>query len=317
MSPDWIEISVRADGEAAEAVSELFNRLNSRPDGQGGAVTEVGGFDPVGEAHEPVVNVRTYLPAGAVDSAERQRQIEEGLWFLGRIHPLGEPVVRRLAEEDWANAWKAHYHPLRIGRRFLVVPAWQTGQIGPASGELAIVLDPGMAFGTGLHPSTQLCLRAMEGAVAPGQRVLDAGCGSGILSIAAARLGAASVDAFDIDPLAVDSTAANAALNDLPVSIDVFAASGPDEGPFWVRDDGSRRTWDVILVNILPHVILELLGRGLHRHLAPGGRLILAGIIEEREPDLLDALAERDLRVMDRLAEGDWLALVVGRQMGA
>ena len=187
---DWIEISVRADGEAAEAVSELFNRLNSRPDGQGGAVTEVGGFDPVGEAHHPLVTVRTYLPADWPESAERQRQIEMGLWFLGRIHPLGEPMIRTLAEEDWANAWKAHYHPLRIGRRFLVIPAWQTGQVQPAPDDLTIVLDPGMAFGTGLHPSTQLCLRAMEDVIAPGQRVLDAGCGSGILSIAAARLGA-------------------------------------------------------------------------------------------------------------------------------
>ena len=315
---DWIEISVQADGEAAEAVSELFNRLNSRPDGQGGAVTEVGGFDPVGEAHEPVVNVRTYLPAGTADTAERQRQIEEGLWFLGRIHPLGEPIVRRLAEEDWANAWKAHYHPLRIGKRFLVIPAWQTGQVRPEPGELAIVLDPGMAFGTGLHPSTQLCLRAMEEVVGPGQRVLDAGCGSGILSIAAARLGAASVDAFDIDPQAVDSTAANAALNDLQVPINVFGAAGPDDSPFWATGngsrpagDGSRPAWDTILVNILPHIIVELLRRGLHTYLAPGGRMILAGIIEEREPDLRSALAERNLTVVNRLTEGDWLALVV------
>jgi ribosomal protein L11 methyltransferase len=317
VSMDWIEISVRADGEAAEAVSALFNRLNSRPDGQGGAVTEVGGFDPVGEAHEPVVNVRTYLPAGAADTPERQRQIEEGLWFLGRIHPLGEPIVHSLAEEDWANAWKAHYQPLHIGKRFLVIPAWQTGEVRPAPGELAIVLDPGMAFGTGLHPSTQLCLRAMEEVVGPGQHVLDAGCGSGILSIAAARLGAATVDAFDIDPLAVDSTAANAKLNDLGVPINVFGAAGPDDSPFWAAGDGSRPAWDTILVNILPHVIIELLRRGLHTYLAPGGRMILAGIIEEREPDLRSALAERNLTVVNRLAEGDWLSLVVGRPVVA
>ena len=121
---DWIEISVRADGEAAEAVSELFNRLNGRPDGQGGAVTEVSGFDPIGDDHHPFVTVKTYLPVDEPDTAERRRQIEEGLWFLGRIHPLSEPQVRRLAEEDWANAWKASYHPLRIGQRFWVIPAW-------------------------------------------------------------------------------------------------------------------------------------------------------------------------------------------------
>src|SRR5512144_3207853 len=109
---DWIEISVAADGEAGEAVTELFNRLNARPDGQGGAVTEVSGFDPVGEDHRPVVTVRTYLPADAGGSAERRRRIEEGLWFLGRLYPRGEPQIRRMAEEDWANAWKAHYHSL-------------------------------------------------------------------------------------------------------------------------------------------------------------------------------------------------------------
>ena len=231
---DWIEISVQADGEAAEAVSGLLNRLNSRPDGQGGAVTEVSGFDPVGEDHHPAVVVKTYLPAGAAETPGLQRQIEEGLWYLGRIYPLGEVRVRPLAEEDWANAWKASYHPLRIGRHFLIIPAWQTTEVERRPGDIPVILDPGMAFGTGLHPSTQLCMLAMEDAVQPGQRVLDAGCGSGILSIAAVRLGAARVDAFDIDPIAVRATEENAALNDLPVSINVLVSAGPGEGDLWV-----------------------------------------------------------------------------------
>jgi len=311
---DWIAISVQADGEAAEAVSELFNRLNSRPDGQGGAVTEVSGFDPIGEDHHPVVTVCTYLPAAAADTPERQRQIEEGLWYLGRIHPLGEPQVRRLAEEDWANAWKASYRPLRIGRRFLVIPAWQADEVRPDPGDLAIILDPGMAFGTGLHPSTQLCLIAMEEVVRPGQRVLDAGCGSGILSIAAARLGAAGVDAFDIDPIALHATAENAALNDLPIAIDAFVSAGPDPSPFWAPPDRPRPAWDVILVNILPHIILALLEAGLHTCLAPAGRMILAGIIEEREPEVRAALAARGLAVVKRLGSGDWVGLVVTQE---
>lgn len=307
---DWIEISVQADGEAAEAVSELFNRLNSRPDGQGGAVTEVGGFDPVGEDHHPVVTVKTYLPADDPDAAERRRQIEEGLWFLGRIHPLGAPRVRDLAETDWANAWKASYHPLRIGQRFLVVPAWQQDEVSVGPDDLPIILDPGMAFGTGLHPSTQLCLRLMEAVVRPGQRVLDAGCGSGILSIAAARLGASSMDAFDIDSIAVRATKENAALNELPVAVHAFVSAGPDDSAFWRLPDGARRTWDVILINILPHVITALLAAGIHAHLAPRGRLILAGIIQEREGDVRAALAECNLAIMKQVTEGDWSALV-------
>ncbi len=311
---NWIEISVRADGEAAEAVNELFNRLNSRPDGQGGAVTEVSGFDPVGEDHHPFVTVKTYLPAGEPEAAKRQRQIEEGLWFLGRIHPLGEPRVRPLAEDDWANAWKASYHPLRIGRRFWIIPAWQSADVQPGSDDLPVYLDPGMAFGTGLHPSTQLCMAAMEDAVKPGDRVLDAGCGSGILSIAAARLGAGQIDAFDIDPIAVRATEENVSLNELPVAIRAFASAGPDGAPFWNPAGQPRPAWDVILVNILPHIILALLEAGLHTYLAPGGRMILAGIIGEREAEVREALAERDLAVIGRLVEGDWVGLIAASE---
>jgi ribosomal protein L11 methyltransferase len=310
-SVDWIEISVQADGEAAEAVSELFNRLNAAPDGSGGAVTEVSGYDPVGEDHHPVVTVRTYLPAGAPDTPQRQRRIEEGLWFLGRIHALGEPQVRALAETDWASAWKASYHSFRVGRRFLITPAWLREQAPLEPQDLPIVLDPGMAFGTGLHPSTQLCLLAMEGVIAPGQRVLDAGCGSGILTIGAGLLGAASVDAFDVDPIAVRASEENLSLNNLAIPVRVSVSDGPGDGEVWVQSNGALRTWDVILVNILPHIIAALLERGLQGHLAPHGRMVLAGIIREREDDVKAALAEHGLKVSERLTQEDWVALVV------
>jgi ribosomal protein L11 methyltransferase len=307
---DWIEISVSADGEAAEAVSELFNRLNSRPDGQGGAVTEVSGWDPVGEDHHPFVIVKTYLPADEPATADSQRKIQEGLWFLGRIYPLGEPQIKPLKEEDWANSWKASYRPLRVGR-FLIIPSWEREEVAAPPDALPIILDPGMAFGTGLHPSTQLCLLGMADVVGPGLRVLDAGCGSGILSIAAARLGAMEIDGFDIDPIAARATAENAALNDLPAPINVITSAGPDGTSFWVAAGGRRRLWDVLLVNILPHVIIALLDQGLANHLAPGGKMIFAGIIEEREPDLRQYLAGRGLKVARRLTQGDWVSLTV------
>lgn len=308
---DWIEISITADGEAAEAVSELFNRLNSRPDGQGGAVTEVAGFDPIGEDHRTFVTIKTYLPADDPAAAERQRQIEEGLWFLGRVYPMGEPRVRPLAEEDWANAWKASYHTLRVGRRFVIVPAWERSSTPTRPDELPIILDPGMAFGTGLHPSTQLCLIAMEDVIRPGQRILDAGCGSGILSIAAARLDAASVDAFDIDPIAMRATEENAALNDLPYPIHVAVSEGPNRAePLWGASQAAPPCWDVILVNILPHVIEMLLDRGLATYLAPGGQMVFAGIIAEREPDVRTTLTRHGLIVSHRFTQGDWVGLV-------
>jgi ribosomal protein L11 methyltransferase len=303
---NWIEISVAADGEAAEAVSELFNRINARPDGQGSAVTEVSGFDPVGDDHRVVVTVKTYLDADAADTPERQQAIEEGLWHLGRIHPIGAPQVRPLADADWANAWKASYRPLRIGRRFLVIPAWMQDEVRPEPGELPLVLDPGMAFGTGLHPSTQLCLRALEDLELSGRGVLDAGCGSGILSIAAARLGAARVDAFDVDLIAVRATQENAGLNALARPVNAFLSGGPDASDLW-----RNATWDVILVNILPHVILALFDAGLHTYLAPGGRMVLAGIIEAREPEVRERLDALGLAIVRRLSDGDWVALVV------
>jgi ribosomal protein L11 methyltransferase len=303
----WIELSVLADGEAAEAVSELFNRFNGRPDGQGGAVIEVGGFDPVGENHHPVAIVRTYLPVDAPDTPERQRQIEQGMWFLQRIYPVGELISRPLAEEDWANAWKAHYAPLRLGEHFLIIPAWQVAQVTPQPDDQVLILDPGMAFGTGLHPSTQLCLAGLESVIHPGTSVLDAGCGSGILSIAAARLGARHIDAFDIDPLAITATRENARLNELAAPINVFESSGPDESVFW----SASPRWQVILINILLPVIIGLLDRGIANYLAPDGKMVLAGVIVDQEAKLNDALAAKGLVVIQRRVQGDWLSVVV------
>lgn len=303
----WLEISVLCDGEAAEAVAELFNRFNSRPgEDQSGAVIEVTGFDAYGELTEPVVAVRTYLP---VDDAERRRKIEEGLWFLSRLYPVPEPVVRELAEEDWANAWRRHYRPTRVGRRLLIVPSWQADEHhdddrDPA-GEplLPVILDPGMAFGTGLHPSTRLCMAALERVVQPGDDVLDVGCGSGVLSITAARLGAVAILATDIDPIAIAATVENAERNGVEAQIAARLGSLPlaEEKP---------AGWQVIVANILADVIVHLLVEGMARLLAPAGYLVVSGIIEPRAAEVEAALAAAGLRVHERLSEGDWVALV-------
>ncbi|HSN73747.1 MAG TPA: 50S ribosomal protein L11 methyltransferase [Anaerolineae bacterium] len=307
---DWIEISVLCDGEAAEAVAELFNRFNSRPgEGQSGAVIEVGGFDAYGELTEPVVTVRTYLSAG--DPA-RQRQIEEGLWFLGRLYPIPEPVIRELAEEDWANAWKRHYRPTRVGQRLLIVPSWQADELGELAFDeagqplLPVILDPGMAFGTGLHPSTRLCMRALEQHLQPGDNVLDVGCGSGVLSITAARLGASAILATDIDPIAVAATEENCQRNGVAARVTAREGSLPERAE-------QPAGWQVVVANILADVIVQLLVDGMQRLLAADGRLIVSGIIEPRAAEVEVALDQAGLRVLDRLVEGDWVALVAAR----
>jgi ribosomal protein L11 methyltransferase len=303
---DWIEISVLCDGEAAEAVAELFNRFNSRPgEGQSGAVIEVGGFDAYGELTDPVVTVRTYLPA---DDAPRRSQIEQGLWFLGRLYPIPDPVIRTLAEEDWANAWRQHYQPTRVGQRLLIVPSWQADDLGEqaldAAGRplLPVILDPGMAFGTGLHPSTRLCMRALEQHLRPGEAVLDVGCGSGVLSITAARLGAGAILATDIDPIAVAATVENCQRNGVEALVIVREGSLPERSE-------QPAGWPVIVANILADVIVQLLVEGMARLLAPDGRLIVSGIIEPRAGDVEAALDRAGLGIVQRLSEGDWVAL--------
>jgi ribosomal protein L11 methyltransferase len=306
----WIEISVRCDGEAAEAVSEVFNRLNAgQADSQGGAVIEVTGYDAVGELPAPLVTVRTYVPAEPA-FRDQVRKIEEALWFLGRLYPIPEPTIRELAEQDWATAWRVHYHPTRVGRRLMIVPAWEAGHVGEIARDdataeplLPVILDPGMAFGTGLHPSTRLCMAALERVMTPGDAVLDVGCGSGILSIAAARLDAGSVLATDIDPVAVGATRENCQRNGVDRLVEVREGTLPDPAE---RPEG----WSVIVVNILAEVIVQLLKDGLHRLLAADGRLVLSGIIEPRAEDVVVALERRGLHLVERSQEGDWVGLV-------
>jgi ribosomal protein L11 methyltransferase len=187
----WLEVSVTVENEVAESVAEVLSRYAHR-----GIVIETG---PDGWNAGPVV-VRAYLPADDQLQANKRR-IEEALWHLGQIQPVPAPTFRSVAEEDWAEAWKERLDVLRIGQHIVVRPSWR--DYSPTPGDVVIRLDPGMAFGTGLHPTTQMCLMALEKALLPGAEVLDLGTGSGILAIAVARLGAGRVVAVDNDPVAV------------------------------------------------------------------------------------------------------------------
>ncbi len=285
-SGELLEISVPVDGEAAEAVSELFDRRG------GGAVIE---GTPAPDGGPPTVVVRTYL---AMDDYDGRARVEEGLWHLSRLYPIPESAVRKLASANWAEAWKADYAPMRIGERLLIVPSWCEAESQP--GDLVITLDPGMAFGTGLHPSTRLCLVALEGLVADGTSVLDVGTGSGVLAIAAARCGAASVMACDTDPTAVAVAQENAQLNGVEVTI---TAGSVDEVP--------PGRFDVVVANILAGVITRLAPH-LADRLAASGTLIVSGILNEQADDVALGLEAAGLAVTGRTIEGDWVALTAG-----
>lgn len=314
----WLEISVRTDGEGAEAVAEVLRPFAYQESVVLQQLGDESTADP--DALEPYVTVMIFV-SGADDTPELRRRIEEILYHLGRLYPIPEPVFRELADEDWANAWKAHYSPFRAGRRLKIWPAWlpRESDEDTQPDDIVLLLDPGMAFGTGLHPTTQGCLRALEDLVRPGSSVLDVGTGSGILAVAAAKLGATVIDALDTDELAVGAAIDNATMNDV-----AHGMGHTEQEPsihVWrgeldsARQETGRETWDVVLANILAPVIIQLLGeRGLLSHVAADGRLVLSGIIVEQGPDVEAALASAGGKVVDTIVAGDWITFIAGHR---
>jgi ribosomal protein L11 methyltransferase len=303
----WLEVALVVDGELAEAVAEVLARF--APDGVVIEATHiVPDLNGEGRAEGPL-RVAAYLPMDAHLEDVRQR-LEEALWYLGRIQPLSEAEFKPVQQADWAEAWKQHYHPIAIGRRLMIVPAWLEN---PELARVAIRVDPGMAFGTGTHPTTQLCLEIIEdvlaGASAAGRvNVIDVGCGSGILSIAALKLGAPHALGVDIEKEAVDAARQNAAMNGVVPSLELGRGSLAE-----IRaGDFSLQSAHLVLANILAPILIRLLDDGLGALLEPGGKLVLSGILEEQAEDVLAAAARNGLRLADRRQIKDWVALVLG-----
>ncbi len=298
---NWVEVSVEVDGEAAEAVADVLRRY-----GHQGVAIEQAGFpievwpDEIPPADRLIV--RAYFPEDAQAESRRQ-QVREALWHMSRLYPIPEPTFGIVRDEDWAEAWKKHYQPLRLGKRLYIVPEWvQVTDVGPD--DIVLLMDPGMAFGTGTHPTTQLCLIATEDLTAdlPGAQVLDLGAGSGILGIAALKLGAARVLALDTDPLAVTASRENAARNG--VGDRLIAQQGSLDT---LRS--SPRHFDLLLCNILAKAIIEMAGQGLGEVLHPGGRAIFSGIILDQADDVEAALRAGDIEPVRRRTLGDWVVI--------
>lgn len=303
-----------ADSEAVEAVSEILSRVAP------GGVTVEPAFGLIEEGLAARVDpsrpamLRAYLPA--LDSAAVRAAVAAVERDLGHLQafglrPIGELQTREVHEEDWAHAWKRHFPVLRIGRRLVIRPTWR--RHAPVPGEVVLALDPGMAFGTGLHPTTRLCLAGLERLADAGRitgaSVLDVGCGSGILAIAAARLGAKTVLGLDTDPLAVEVTTANARRNRVARVVHADEGSLPVAG-------GPH---DVVLANLIASLLVRLAAE-LYAAVRPGtgaagtgGRLLAGGIFADREPDVRRAFAAAGLRVTARDEEGDWVALEAER----
>ncbi|MBI4286862.1 MAG: 50S ribosomal protein L11 methyltransferase [Chloroflexi bacterium] len=295
----WVELRARVEREVADDVAALLAQF-----GRGGAVTEE---DCSGASDETpkFVTVKAYLPSDRTLRAKKRR-LAEALGHLSLIYSVNLEE-RLLAEEDWAEAWKAHFHPLRVGRRLVIRPPWR--EYAPAEGDIIIELDPGMAFGTGLHPTTRLCLEALESRLQSGWEVLDLGTGSGIQALAAALLGAKRVLALDNDPIAVRVARANVKANHLSRKI----AVRPGSLPLASASPDRPKAFDLVVANIIAGVIQEL-ARPLVEATKPAGVLIAGGIISEKLAATGETLEQAGAAISDVLAEGDWRTIVATRR---
>ena len=297
----WLELSVQAPREFVEPLTSLFLKYGHA----GVAVEEPGGFNP-DEGESPPdsghVRVVTYLPVGPT-TRSREGSIDVGVRLMAQLGPVSMLQSRDVDEADWQNAWREHFHILHVGSRTVIVPTWRS--YSPSPGDVVIELDPGMAFGTGHHPTTTMCLAALEELVSPGCSVLDLGCGSGILSIAAAKLGASDVLALDIDATAAETAAANVRQN----GVDAVVTVGEGTLPHLSLRPGG---YDIVVANISSTVIGDL-AFSIARAARHEGTVVASGVLDHAKGPVVERLEEAGLSVEGVEVDGDWVALRLAR----
>lgn len=305
----WTEVSIHTSQEAVEAISSLLHEA-----GAGGVVIE-----------DPEMLSREWdRPYGEIVELSASDFPEEGVLVKGYIlleespeallHNLRESILdlkafgldvgiativsREVDEDDWAKAWKKYYKPVRVSDHVTVSPSWEVYEA--EADEKVIRLDPGMAFGTGTHPTTVLCIRALEKVIQGGENVIDVGCGTGVLSIAAAKLGASSILALDLDQVAVESATLNVGMNEVSDQVTVR------------KNDllhGIEGQYDLVVANILAEVIVTFVDQVAER-LKSGGTYITAGIISNKADMVKEALEKDGLPVVETFHEEDWVAFI-------
>lgn len=306
---NWLEVSLTVNGELAEAVADVLARF-----AYSGVMMEQGvkymNDEDAGTPTGPIT-VRAYLEVD--DQLEETRQkLEESLYYLGMIQPLPAASYKEIADQNWMEAWKQHYNPILVGKSLVIVPAWMES---PEPDRIAIKIDPGMAFGTGTHPTTQLCLELMEMAMLEIRnsnidfRVIDVGCGSGILSIAAIKLGAARALGVDIDPGSIVNARENANTNHIgdELILDVGSVQEILDGKF------AFRKAPLVVANILAPVIIRLFDAGLVDLIEDEGVIVLSGILQEQAPGVIEAGQAKGLKMIERRQMVDWVALTMSR----
>ncbi|MEZ4531178.1 MAG: 50S ribosomal protein L11 methyltransferase [Thermomicrobiales bacterium] len=300
----WIELSVEVDHEAVEPVVELFSRYGYN---EGVVIEEPFTQDRDGDNVRVDISrpfrIRTFIPQESFDASALD-SIRTGIWHLGQLRGIGELTVETRNEEDWANAWKAHYKPVRVGSRVVVRPPWQT--YDPGDDDIVVLLDPGMAFGTGTHPTTQTALRLLETLELDGRTVFDVGTGSGIIAIAAAKLGARKVDGVDIDAVSVRQAQTNIDLNGVRDSVTIWQ-SGME------ATDSTLPTYDIVVANIIARVLVDI-SEQIAASVDTAGTLVLSGIIDSKEQSVIDCYAALGFEMIDRQQIEDWIGHIWRRR---
>ncbi len=309
----WWEVRVRVVQESVEALTALVQEW---PEMQGVVVEGAVGVQPPHPEYgewfdECLLNnqsslVTVYVPVQVAESILRSRlaQVFSRLIASGlELDTTAQNVsIGVVDESDWEQAWKGEYHPISVGSRWVIIPCWDETEpaVEASGGRIPLLLEPGMAFGTGTHETTQLCLEALSDEVTPGMKILDVGCGTALLSIAAAKIGARQVVALDIDPVAVAVARENVNLNHVASIVTVFQAdllAGFEDSGF-----------DVIVANILRDTVIALIPDGVGR-LCPGGRMIVSGFVESQRIAVESAFFAARMQVVKRRRRGEWVTL--------
>ncbi|MGE7587365.1 50S ribosomal protein L11 methyltransferase [Peribacillus sp. NPDC101480] len=309
----WSEFAIQTTNEAVEPVSNILHEA-----GASGVVIEdplelvkerenvfgeIYHLNPDDYPDEGVV-IKAYLPVNSFlnDTVDAIKESINNLLLFDI--DLGKNVVSisEVNEEEWATAWKKYYNPVKISERFTIVPTWED-YTPVSSDELIIELDPGMAFGTGTHPTTVMCIQALERTVQPGDLVVDVGTGSGVLSIAAALLDAKLIQSLDLDEVAVQSAIQNVEINNVQDKVSVSQGN---------LLDGVNEQADIVVANILAEVIMRFTD-DVAKVVKPGGHFIASGIIQTKKQDVKDAIIASGFTIEETILMEDWVAIIAKR----
>lgn len=297
----WLEVKVTCDGETAEVVSEVLSRYIAD-----GVVTETDAkYDEAEEVLIETGDIRVfgYLPYDE-KTDEIRNKIEEALWHLNMIQPIPNPTYKIILDQNWMESWKKYYKPIKIGEKLLILPSW-LNQTDEDRNRIIVKIDPSMAFGTGTHPTTQMCMSLSEEFCQPGMDVIDVGCGSGILSVAAIKLGAKKALGVDLDYVSVVAAKNTAELNSVHKKLEVGLGSVTEIN----NGDFSFQNASLVLTNILAPIILRLFTNGLSKLVKENGYLILSGILDYQSDEVVQKALEEGFHLIKKVMINDWVAL--------